>query len=88
MPKAANLICHFRGRPRGDFSTHYDIEDWYDGHEATVNAHTNEVETLRYYYYRVPRDIFNVVIQRFKVDGVRFKILNAGNCDFSDHEED
>ena len=74
MPKAANLICHFRGR-RGDFSTHYDIDEWYDGQEATVNAYTNDVESCRYYYYQIPRDILNGVVQKLKANGVRFKVV-------------
>ena len=74
MPKVANLICQFRGRPRGDFSAHYDIEEWYDGKEATVNAHTNTVESCRYYYYQIPRDILRGVVRRFKVNGIRYKI--------------
>ena len=75
MPKAANLICHFTGYPRGDFSAHYGIEDYYDGQEATVNAYTNEVESCRYYYYQIPRDILNGVVQKLKANGVRFKVV-------------
>ena len=75
MPTAANLICHFTGCPRGDFSTHYGIEEWYDGKEATVNAHTNEVESCRYYYYQIPRDILRGVVQKLKANGVRFKVV-------------
>ena len=75
MPKAANLICQFTGRPRGDFSTHYDIDEWYDGQEATVNAYTNDVESCRYYYYQIPRDILRGAVRRFKANGVRFQII-------------
>jgi len=79
MTAAANLICHLTGRPRGDFSTHYDIEEWYDGKEATVNAYTNEVESCRYYYYQIPRDILNNVVQKLKANGVRFKVVRQDN---------
>ena len=75
MTAAANLICQFTGRPRGDFSAHYDIDEWYDGNEATVNAYTNEVESCRYYYYQIPRDILNGVVQKLKANGVRFQIM-------------
>ena len=79
MPTVANLICDFTECPRGDFSAHYDIEEWYDGKEATVNAHTNEVESCRYYYYQIPRDILNTVVQKLKANGVRFKIVWKDN---------
>ena len=79
MPKAANLICHLTGRPRDDFSAHYDIDEWYDGNEATVNAYTNEVESCRYYYYQIPRDILNNVVQKLKANGVRFKVVRQDN---------
>ena len=75
MTAAANLICHFTGRPRGDFSTHYGIDEWYDGNEATVNAYTNEVESCRYYYYQIPRDILRGAVRRFKANGVRCQIM-------------
>ena len=58
-----------------------------DGTELTVDAQTNKVDSVRFYYYKVPRSVLNDVARRLHADGVRFKILHRGNCDFTDDEE-